>query len=296
MTHPTPRIPSGRSRTLLVLVPMGLLALTACYDFQGDRARLGFRSDATVDGSRAWTPEHPLAEGARPQLEVSEVLATESEPRGPSRFEGSRSVALEPADGGTVFLSGSGRGWVGAEADEVRDDFSVRWVKAEGGTFLDPIAEVAGNPSALDGLVVVEGGRLPVQYVLHDKRGHALGWVLDQLEVRSPEEGARLDHDAELGLLLTAGEPGHHEVGVQWPGTRATLLPVEVIEAVSVDGIAIESLDVGGECVLHAFLLREDQPVHGGTGFRWSHTDTAEPFAPCEPDVVVAWGDLVSGT
>ncbi|MCB9676647.1 MAG: hypothetical protein H6737_16135 [Alphaproteobacteria bacterium] len=276
----------------IAILTLGILGLTACYDFAGERGKLGFDTDATLDGTRPWTPETPLAEGARPRLAVSEILAKDAEPEGPATFDGSRSIALH-RDEDHVVVEGSGRAWIGAEADGVRDDLHLRWAKAAGGVLVDPIAAMIGEQPVLTEVLLVEGGTESVGYAVLDARGDLLGHVPEQLDIRT---GDALAVDVESGgrLALNGVTPGVTDLVVQWPGARPTTVHVEVIAAEAIDGIRVERHLVAGECGLRAVLTSDGVPVRGATGFVWSHDDTREPYAPCATDVGVRWGDLAA--
>jgi hypothetical protein len=67
---------------------------------------------------------------------------------------------------------------------------------------------------------------------------------------------------------------------------------VEVVAADAVDALRVERWVVDEQCALRAVALSNGERVRGVSGFRWSHDDTNEPFAPCAPEAVVSWGAL----
>ncbi len=288
---------------LLTAATLGLIALTGCYDFAGDRERVGFVTDATIDGRTAWTPDTPLAEGSVLHLEVGEILKTEREPEGPANFEGSRHLTLTPHDQGVHVEAGARRGWVQVEVDGVRDDFRIQWAQPDIGYLVDPIDQLLVEAGALDpefdamveGLTVVEGGSVELGYVLHDRRGAELGYTPRQLQLTSdaPEIAHLTAEEGERALVLTGGRAGGTTIDVAWPGLPGTRIPVDVVSTGQIDGLVVEELEVAGECVVHAMLTSHDARVAGASGFAWTHDDTDEAWAPCPAEdepADVHWG------
>jgi hypothetical protein len=279
------------ARTALILsAALGFVALTGCYDFAGDRERVGFSTDATVDGHEAWTPETPLAVGTILHLEATEILGTEEAPIGPARFEGSRHLEITPDDDGVTLRSEMRRAWVQVDVDGVRDDFRLRWSPAARGRLIDPIDRLLAEADptivpVVDGLTLLEGGALPLGYVLEDRAGTPLGYVAGQLALTTDAEGiASVTVGPDGRSLVVAGiATGGTAIEVAWPGAEPLQVPVDVVSAGQIDDLLVERLEVDGKCVLHAMLFSDGAVVAGATGFDWSHEDTDDAFANC-PD------------
>jgi len=272
----------------IVALGLSLLTLTACYDFKGERGRLGFSTDATVDGGEKWSPHTPLASGARPRLEVGEVLRTGKEPEGDVRFDSTRGVS-RLADEGGVLLAGEGRGWVGAEVDGVRDEFRLRWKEADRGRLIDPLAALLGLEPALDEVFIAEGHSATLGYSVLDRRGDPLGFVPDQLEISADPE---LLIAVDGSLEFSAARSGLYRLFIAWPGAKPTELEVEFIDPQDIDRIELTEYRDGADCALLAQLYSGSDPVISSDGFVWSHDDSTGPLAICGAEVSVSWGDL----
>lgn len=260
----------------LVPVALALIALTGCYDFTGEAGRLGFSSDATLDGHTPWTPAHALASGARPSLAVSEILATGEEP-GSARLETSRGLVAHPDEG--AFVIAGEDGWIGAEADGVRDDLHVRFRRARAASFVDPASVVLGEPEALTHVAILRGEPTPVGLIVLDRDGSALGWVGDQLDVRVDGALTLATHD---GLELSAHGPAR--IRASWPSGRAATLDVQVVDRADVPRARVLELDTPDGCVAVARFEVDGVPLLVGDGVTWAHTDEDEPAVECAPD------------
>lgn len=258
----------------LLSVTLALCALTACYDFTGSREKLGFATDATLDGFHPWTPEHGLANGARPLLKVTEILSTEKAPDQVT-FDGS-DLEIAPEEHG-AYLSGRGRAWVHAEADGIRDDFRLRWTRPERLHVLTATSVLVGDPAPAQSLLIVKGETVPLALGLTDRRGRPLGWVADQMRVSSPT----LETGLSSHLQIRAANLGVTELTVSWHGLAQTL-SVEVISAEDVDFIEVREIDDDdGDCVVLATGVSEDREVTGLSSLVWSHTPETGPLVPC---------------
>lgn len=262
--------------TRLAPLALALAALTGCYDFTGEAGRLGFSSDATVDGHTPWTPAHALAAGARPTLAVTEIVASGDEPTS-TRLETSRSLVAHPDEG--AFVIAGEDGWIGAEADGVRDDLHVRFRRARGASFVDPASILLGEALELTDVAVLRGEPTPVGLIVVERDGSPLGWVPDQLDVR-------VDGPLTLGtddsLELVADGPAR--VRASWGNGRAATLDVHVVGRADVAAGRVLELETPDGCVAIARFEVDGVPVLVGDGVSWAHTDEDDNAVECAPD------------
>lgn len=257
----------------VLFVAAALCALTACYDFTGESGRLGFSSDATLDGLHPWTPDRALAVGAEPTLAVTELIATGETPDR-STLSTSRSIRALPDDEGWV-ISGDD-GWIGAEADGVRDDLHVRRAKPRTAVFLDPGSM---EPLPIDEAAVLVGQPTWIAFSLLDRTGAPLGWVAEQLDVGV--HGA-LTASTERSLEITAHTSGPAELNVRWPNGPSAHLQVSAIDADAIDRIEVLEVDRAEGCAAVARAWADELPVLGVDAFTWEHTDERGAVVPCD--------------
>jgi hypothetical protein len=255
-------------RSLVLLTPV---LLAGCFDFAGDRGRLGFVTDAKVDLVAAWTPDRSIARGTVLAVDVGEHLADGREPEAVVLTAGR---TLEAGDEGWRITRA---GWIQGVADGVRDHFRVRADDADA-LVVGPLGD-AGRDAPV--YAVRDDGPSAFGVGLRDARDRPLGFVPADLDL---SVDGTVDWDDGLPVVTTDGPA---ELAVTWGDLSRTV----ELEPVPLDALTltVRRVQLGDTCALLVLGEARGLPVLDPSPVRWSHTDDSAPFVPCpeEGDVSV---------
>ncbi len=257
----------------LALIPLFLVALAACDDFEGDLKHLTFSTNLRV-GLAAWTPAQAVAAGTPIQARAESILGRETQPEHPvvrgSVRGGVARVADDDCEACVRFVGATGaRARVGYSMDDVYDEFRVRFEPA---TSFDLLL---GDGSS-DDLVLVAGKTIPFGVTVQDARGRALGYDPGQLEVSGTGPVSAWQDEEVLVLVEVDGVPGDQgAVALTYAGKPLGTRAITIVSADDVvrnekicppkpeacDSFLVASYTADGRRVLGALDTWEGRPV-----------------------------------
>ena len=217
-------------RTLMIAT----ILLAGCTEFTGVLGKIGFASDLRT-ASGAWTPETPIAGGTEARVGAVELMGEEPSegPLGVTGEVSGRRVTGWAEDDGVVMLTAErGHGWVhysGAASDR----FQVEFAPVADAVVVEPMAHHWGLP-AEEELRLVGGSTWSFAVELRDRRGRALGYRLEDLEVSASGGASAWVEDR----VLMVSADGDGVVSVSHLDRVLVTVPVVVVhveDAVSVE-------------------------------------------------------------
>lgn len=252
----------NKTRNIVLLVP--ILALLGCYEFEGERGRIGFVSNLRLNNRHAWTPDSPIAAGSFVAVFAQERLNSDSEE--PPAVQGAPSGALIPMTAereGTVEFTGEDgdagtlRFW-----GEVDDHFHARFTRAAAASIAHPWEPLDGLPSRGE-LVVVPGETIILSTLLLSAQDELLGWPVQRLQVSGAGGVSAWTEEGMLHLIAD----GEGAVLLDVPGIGRWAVPVYTAEASAVESVTF-SVDRDGEFILAACWLPDGSRLYG-VPVRW---------------------------
>ncbi|MEQ1565851.1 MAG: hypothetical protein ABMA64_09460 [Myxococcota bacterium] len=256
-------------RTLL----LASLGAAGCFDFVGDRGRIGFATNLVVDG-QPWDARSPVADHTVAQFlaveriedQRSDGLTFESHARGLDQVEQS---------GGSIAVTGAhqrGLVWFTGDAE---DQFSVAFTAPETVQWRHAFGGEVGD------VWIRAGATVPLAAAVRDRRGRPVAYAHTE---QSSDLTVEADGDGVVwadapSFAVNAGDTGPMTLRVSLLGRPLPAAAVTVVPDSAVVSVELAPIRIGEVCgALAVGRTAAGHPVLGAA--RVVHEEGADPDYP----------------
>ena len=300
----------------LGLLALGLISLTACYDFAGELDKIGFDSNLVVDGGKSWTPDHPIANTSRAVFEAVEIVGDKEDRKPEVTGAVSGDASLRFVDERSLGVTGSdGRARVRFDG-ELTDHFKILFRAPVAAELVDvhAVAHRARETALPEAFGMLEGTTREVGVSLTDRRGRSLGYVQEDLVLGGDSGVSAWREEGEYRLVAEGAGVSTISVGYgdHWFDTsRVYTVSPEDIGALVVHHVVVDA-PMEDDTLIQVAVWAEGRTHDGlpvlGIPVDWSWTDIVDADVgvygdtlrvlakelPSDSIASARWGDLMA--